>query len=414
MQGADRGDAVITSNAPVIPDVSARSRALATLEDYVLRETPTGASAAITAFADALAARYEGLGGTVVLHRTPGGPHVVADFPGRGSGAGAAPVLLIGHSDTVWPVGTLAGVVPWTTDGSRITGPGVYDMKSGLVVMEEALELLRARAATGAVDHVPVRIIVTADEEIGSPTSGALLLATAEGCSSAIGFESPHPDGDLKVGRLGSTRLELAVSGVPAHAALDPEKGVSATEEIIDQLLRVRDIAARATTRAGERPGTRVLYNLGSITAPGLANVVADEAAAVLGFRFSDPDIEGEVLDEIEALAPIRPRAEVTITRLSYRPAWKPRDADQILAALISDCDSRLDDNRPGRSPLGAAPAAGAADTNLLGASALGVVDGFGPRGGGAHARSEHIIVDSLWERIRLLAAVLSAIHLPG
>ena len=380
----------------------------------MLRETPTGASAAITAFADALAARYEGLGGTVVLHRTPGGPHVVADFPGRGSGAGAAPVLLIGHSDTVWPVGTLAGVVPWTTDGSRITGPGVYDMKSGLVVMEEALELLRARDATGAVDHVPVRIIVTADEEIGSPTSGALLLATAEGCSAAIGFESPHPDGDLKVGRLGSTRLELAVSGVPAHAALDPEKGVSATEEIIDQLLRVRDIAARATTRAGERPGTRVLYNLGSITAPGLANVVADEAAAVLGFRFSDPDIEGEVLDEIEALAPIRPRAEVTITRLSYRPAWKPRDADQVLAALISGCDSRLDDNRSGRSPLGAAPAAGAADTNLLGASALGVVDGFGPRGGGAHARSEHIIVDSLWERIRLLAAVLSAIHLPG
>ncbi|MDY7541285.1 MULTISPECIES: M20/M25/M40 family metallo-hydrolase [unclassified Cryobacterium] len=389
-------------------------RALATLEDYVLRETPTGASAAITAFTDALAIRYTELGGTVVLHPTPGGAHLVADFPGRGSGVGAAPVLLIGHSDTVWPVGTLAGDVPWTIDGTRITGPGVYDMKSGLVVMEEALELLRARAATGAVDHAPVRIIVTADEEIGSPTSGALLLATAEGCSAAIGFESPHPNGDLKVGRLGSTRLALAVSGVPAHAALDPEKGVSATEEIIDQLLRVRDIAARATTRAGARPGARVLYNLGSITAPGLANVVADNAVAVLGFRFSDPDIEGEVLDEIEALVPIRPRAEVAITRLSYRPAWKPRVADQKLSALISGCDSRLGDTRPGLSPLGAAPAAGAADTNLLGASALGVVDGFGPRGGGAHARSEHIIVASLWERIRLLAAVLTAIHLPG
>ncbi|MEB0305849.1 M20/M25/M40 family metallo-hydrolase, partial [Cryobacterium sp. 10I1] len=305
----------------------------------MLRETPTGAGAAITAFADALAARYSGLGGTVVLHPTPGGPHVVADFPGRGSGVGAAPVLLIGHSDTVWPVGTLAGDVPWTSDGIRITGPGAYDMKSGLVVMEEALELLRALGDAGAVDHVPVRIIVTADEEIGSPTSGALLLATADGCSAAIGFESPHPDGDLKVGRLGSTRLALAVSGVPAHAALDPEKGVSATEEIIDQLLRVRDIAARATIRAEEHPAAKVLYNLGSITAPGLANVVADDAVAVLGFRFSDPDIEGEVLDEIEALTPVRPRAQVAVTRLSYRPAWQPRAADQALAAVISGCD---------------------------------------------------------------------------
>ncbi|WP_241987373.1 M20/M25/M40 family metallo-hydrolase [Cryobacterium glucosi] len=379
----------------------------------MLRETPTGAGTAITALADALAARYSGLGGAVVLHPTPGGPHVVADFPGRGSGVGAAPVLLIGHSDTVWPVGTLAGDVPWTSDGIRITGPGVYDMKSGLVVMEEALEMLRALGDADAVDHVPVRIIVTADEEIGSPTSGALLLATADGCSAAIGFESPHPDGDLKVGRLGSTRLALAVSGVPAHAALDPEKGVSATEEIIDQLLQVRDIAARATIRAEERPAAKVLYNLGSITAPGLANVVADDAVAVLGFRFSDPDIEGEVLDEIEALTPVRPRAQVAVTRLSYRPAWQPRAADRALAAVISGCDAGFGDGGSDRAPLGARPAAGAADTNLLGASALGIVDGFGPRGGGAHARSEHIIVESLWERIRLLAEVLTVIHLP-
>ncbi|WBM80974.1 M20/M25/M40 family metallo-hydrolase [Cryobacterium breve] len=390
-------------------------RALATLEDYVLRETPTGASAAITAFTDALATRYTELGGTVVLHPTPGGAHLVADFPGRGSGVGAAPVLLIGHSDTVWPAGTLAGDVPWTADGTRITGPGVYDMKSGLVVMEEALELLRARAATGAVDHVPVRIIVTADEEIGSPTSGALLLATAEGCSAAIGFESPHPNGDLKVGRLGSTRLALAVSGVPAHAALDPEKGVSATEEIIDQLLRVRDIAARATTRAGARPGARVLYNLGSITAPGLANVVADNAVAVLGFRFSDPDIEGEVLDEIEALVPIRPRAEVAITRLSYRPAWKSRVADQEPVGV--DLRLRLPARRHPSGPFPPRRSPGGRRRRHQPARRIrpGRCRRFpDPAGRGAHARSEHIIVASLWERIRLLAAVLTAIHLPG
>jgi glutamate carboxypeptidase len=390
-----------SSSIPAISE-TARARALATLERYVLQETPTGDRAASTTFVEELSARYTQLGADVVLHPGVGGVHLVADWAGTGRGAGASTILLVGHSDTVWPVGTLAGAVPWISDGERIAGPGVYDMKSGLVIIEEALELLHDPSAPA--DRRPVRLIVTADEEIGSPTSGELLLAAAEGCAVAIGFESPHPDGSLKVGRLGSTRLNLAVTGVPAHAALDPDKGVSATEEIVDQLLRVRAIAAAATARAVDVPGTTVLYNLGSITAPGRANVVSDAAAAELGFRFSDPNIEQSVLSEITALAPLRAGATVEVTRLSYRPAWKPRAADVEFAAEVS----RLAETVLG-APLGQHPAAGAADTNLLGASDIAVIDGFGPRGGGAHARSEHIVVSSLWDRIALLAAVLAA-----
>ena len=390
-----------SSSIPAISD-TARARALATLERYVLQETPTGDRDASVTFVEELRDRYTALGGDVVLHPVDGGVHLVANWPGTGRGAGASTILLVGHSDTVWPVGTLAGAVPWIAGGERIAGPGVYDMKSGLVIIEEALELLRG--PDGPTDLRPVRIIVTADEEIGSPTSGDLLRATAEGCAVAIGFESPHPDGSLKVGRLGSTRLNLAVTGVPAHAALDPEKGVSATEEIVDQLLRVREIAAEATARAAQTPDTTVLYNLGSITAPGRANVVSDASAAELGFRFSDPEIEQSVLSEISALSAIRAGASVEVTRLSYRPAWKPRAADLDFAAHIS----ALAESVLG-APLGQLPAAGAADTNLLGASDIAVIDGFGPRGGGAHARSEHILVASLWERITLLAAVLSA-----
>ncbi|PXA71773.1 M20/M25/M40 family metallo-hydrolase [Cryobacterium arcticum] len=397
------------STDPFVVDHATKARALTALEAYVKRETPTGATEASREFVDVLAARYTLLGGTVVLHPMEAGTHLVADFPGRGAGAAAGAVLLVGHSDTVWPVGTLAGEVPWTSDGVRITGPGVYDMKSGLVVIEEALELLRS----SGVDHSPVRIIVTADEEIGSPSSSELLVATADGCAAAIGFESPQPNGDLKVGRLGSTRINLAVAGIPAHAALDPEKGVSATEEILDQLLRVREIAAQATRRAAEQPGATVLYNLGGITAPGQANVVAEAANALLGFRFSDLEIETQVLGEIEALTAIRPRAEVSVTRLSHRPAWKPRAADLTLASLIADIDAARAGGSHDHARMGQAPAAGAADTNLLGASDLGVVDGFGPRGGGAHARSEHILVESIWERISLLAAVLAGIHSP-
>jgi glutamate carboxypeptidase len=391
-------------------DVAAQKRALERLESYVLQETPTGDRAELVSFVEKLAARYTELGAESVIHPVDGGAHLVADLPGRGAGADTPPILLIGHSDTVWARGTLAEEVPWTNDGVRITGPGVYDMKSGLVVIEEALELLRS---TG-IDHRPVRIIVTADEEIGSPSSSDLLRSTAVGCTDAIGFESPHPNGDLKCGRLGSTRLKLTITGIPAHAALDPDKGVSATEEIVDQLLAVREIAARATERAATRDDTTVLYNLGSIEAPGLANVVSDGASAVLGFRFSDPEIEGEVLGEIEALQVIRAGATLTVERLSYRPAWKARAADKQLAGLIAQCaaEAPISPDDPEATaaglPVSCSPAAGAADTNLLGSTGIAVVDGFGPRGGGAHARSEHIIVASLWERIPLLAEVIA------
>jgi glutamate carboxypeptidase len=393
-----------------VVDADARRRALDRLESYVLQETPTGERDELTSFVQKLADRYTELGAEVVLHPVEGGAHLVADLPGRGASADTPPILLIGHSDTVWARGTLADEVPWTNDGTRITGPGVYDMKSGLVVIEEALELLRS---TG-VDHRPVRIIVTSDEEIGSPSSSDLLHETAVGCSAAIGFESPHPNGDLKCGRLGSTRIQLTVTGIPAHAALDPDKGVSATEEIVDQLLAVRAIAARATERAATRDDTTVLYNLGSIEAPGLANVVSDRASAVLGFRFSDPEIEGEVLREIEALQVIRAGATLDVSRLSYRPAWKARPADKELAGLIAQCaaEAPISPSDPDATaaglPVGCAPAAGAADTNLLGSTDIAVVDGFGPRGGGAHARSEHIIINSLWERIPLLAEVIA------
>jgi glutamate carboxypeptidase len=406
-------------------DAAARERTLDRLESYVRQETPTGDHDELASFVEKLAARYRDLGAETVLHPVEGGAHLVADLPGRGSGANTPPILLIGHSDTVWARGTLAEEVPWTNDRTRITGPGVYDMKSGLVVIEEALELLRA----SGVDHRPVRIIVTADEEIGSPSSSDLLRETAAGCSAAIGFESPHPNGDLKCGRLGSTRLQLTITGVPAHAALDPDKGVSATEEMVDQLLAVRAIAARATERAATREDTTVLYNLGSIEAPGLANVVSDGATAVLGFRFSDPEIEAEVLGEIEALQAIRDGATLTVERLSYRPAWKARPADRELAGLIATCAAEAPISEtasasgssgatvsPGDRgataaglPVGCAPAAGAADTNLLGGMDIAVVDGFGPRGGGAHARTEHIIIDSLWERIPLLAEVIAS-----
>lgn len=371
------------------PDDAEQKRALARLERYVRIETPTGDAVAILSLIALLAEQYASLGAETTLHPVAGGAHLVVNLPGRGRGEGQAPVLLVGHADTVWPRGTLASEPAWSNDGARITGPGAFDMKSGLVVIEEALILTAA-----ADDRRPVRIIVTADEEIGSPSSRELLIREAEGCAAAIGFESPHPDGGLKVGRLGSTRLRLFVTGVGAHAALDPDSGVSAAEELIDQLVLVRAIVESVRAETGQQ----VLYNLGSIDAPGLTNVVSSRAEALLGFRFSQAESEARVLAGIDSLVPIRAGASIAFERLSYRPTWTARPADVALARSLSEAAGGL----PGH-----APAAGAADTNFLGRLDLAVVDGMGPRGGGAHARSEHLLIADLWQRIVLLSRFL-------
>ncbi|WP_129336432.1 M20/M25/M40 family metallo-hydrolase [Cellulomonas endophytica] len=369
-------------------------RALRRLRDLVHLESPTGDVAAVTAVVDLLAEAFGALPGararTVVGDL---GPHLVVDVPGAGAGAGAAPVLLVGHADTVWPVGTLAGAVPWRESGDVVAGPGTLDMKAGLVVAETALAAL---AATGT-DHRPVRLVVVADEEVGSPTSAALVAEVADGVAAVLGLEAPHADGALKDARLGSTRVRLAVTGREAHAAVDPEKGVSAIDELVDALLAVRGLAADVAAR---RPGT-VLLNAGAVSGGGRANVVAGHAEALLGLRFGDLAVEREVLDALAALTPVRPGARLAAEVLTHRPTWAPGAASAGLLATVAAAAAVLG------TPVTARPAPGAADTNATGALGLPTLDGFGPHGGGAHAEAEHVRFPTLLDRAALVALVL-------
>lgn len=349
------------------------------LRRLVELETPSFDRTASAAVAGLLADWFAAAGASVETIPGEAGTHLRCEVPGEVAGG---PLLLVGHSDTVWPVGTLAGAVPWSVQGDVVRGPGVYDMKSGLVVMLAALERVRGRA------HRPVRVLVVCDEEVGSPTSQQLVRDSLDGVVAAIGFESPHPDGAFKVGRRGSSRVRLGVRGKAAHAALDPGAGVSAIDELVDQLLVVRGIVAAA----GER--SEVLCNVGTIAGGGRTNVVAEAATCELGLRFLDAGTEREVLDGLAALRPVRPGAELSMELVSHRPAWAPSGADEAWAASVGGYGSR--------------PAAGAGDTNLIGALGVPTLDGFGPRGGGAHAVDEHIFFSSLLERIELLAAVLT------
>lgn len=377
-----------------LADLAAAERepALRRLAELVAVETPSLDLAASARIGGMLADAYADLGAEVAVHATETGTHLVADLPGAG-----APLLLVGHSDTVWPVGTIDGAVPYVVDGDRIAGPGVFDMKSGLVVIEAALRI------TGRLgDRRAVRIVITGDEEVGSPGSRPIVEAACAGVGGAIGFESPHPDGALKVGRRGSTRLRLDVTGREAHAALDPERGISAVDELVDQLLALRSIVDRE--RAA---GHEVLANVGTIAGGGRANVIAGTASAELGLRFVDLPTERRLLAELTALPPIRAGAEVAATVLSNRPAWLAGDADAALLATIAaaSADAGLESG----AAITGRPAAGAGDTNLVAAIGVPSVDGFGPIGAGAHAAHEHLLVPSLLERIAMLAAVLRA-----
>lgn len=360
-------------------------RACERLEQLVAIESPSFDVPASVEIAGHLDRWWSALGARTRLVDTDAGRSFVADLPGDG-----APLLLVGHSDTVWPRGTLAGEVPWQVDGDTVRGPGVYDMKSGLVVMLAAAE----RVAGGA--HRALRVVVVADEEVGSPTTSDLLRASADGVAAALGFESPHPDGAVKVGRRGSTRLNLRVTGRAAHAALDPGAGISAIDELVDQLVAVRAVVTDPTLPS------EVLCNVGSISGGTRANVVAADAAAEIGLRFVEPVAEERVLAALRALEPVRRGAVLTWETLSHRPAWQASSADAAVAARLAFAAGSIGQE------LGSRPAAGAGDTNLLGSWGIPTVDGLGPRGGGAHAVSEHILLPSFRERIDLLATLFA------
>jgi len=355
-----------------------------TLWRYAAAETPSGDAAALDAFADLLAADTAALGATARRLPLPNGDALLVERPGERVGK---PALLLAHHDTVHPVGS----VPLRRDGDVLHGPGVYDMKGGLVVVLAAWDALRDAGVPARAS----RLLLTPDEEIGSPTSSALVLEQAAQAAYALGLEPPHPDGALKTSRMGSTRWRVSVAGRAAHAALDPGAGVSAIDELVDQLLAVRAIAA-------EHPD--VLVNVGMLGGGGRTNVVPDAASADVGLRFADLATEEAFLARLAALAPVRPGAVVTPQVVTRRPAWAPSPASDELLAAVAAAGALVGQPVAGRA------AAGAADTNLTGAAGLPSLDGFGPLGAGAHAATEHVLLASLPRRAALLAATLATV----
>ncbi|WP_392668165.1 M20/M25/M40 family metallo-hydrolase [Streptomyces sp. LN785] len=366
-----------------------RGRALTRLETLVMAESPSGEPELLQIVNADLEQAYRALGARISRDTGPHGDHLICEWPGDGAPSDGH-ILLIGHSDTVLPVGTTAER-PFRLhdDKDTVTGPGVYDMKGSLVAIELAFALLREH---GLAPRRPVRLVVVNDEEIGSPDGRRVIAAQAEGAVAALGFEPPLPGGALKTGRRGVARVRIDVRGVEAHAGLDASLGTSAIDELIDQIAAVR--GAVPAPPAAE-------FNIGTISGGTRANVVAGAARAELGLRFATPVAEAAVLGALDALAPVRAGAEVTVTRLSYRPAWE-RDPANPLAAHLASLAAELG------LDLATGTSGGAGDTNLTGALGIPTVDGLGPDGAGAHSMAERASINSLLARAALLAAYLT------
>lgn len=305
----------------------------------------------------------------------PAGPHV------HWRGGGAPRVLLLGHHDTVFPLGTLAQR-PFSVADGRATGPGVFDMKGGIVQAAHAV------AALG--DASGVEMLFSCDEEVGSLTSRALIEERALACGAVLVLEPSADGGALKTGRKGTGTFEVVVHGRAAHAGLEPEKGANALIEAARQVLVIAGFAApeRGTTV------TPTVAHAGTAD-----NVVPAEARIRVDCRVTDADETARVEACFAALAPVDPACRIEVLGSIGRPPM-PESASAELFPLARDVDPTID----------GVPVGGGSDGNFTAAIGVPTLDGLGAVGGGAHADHEHVIVSTMPARARLLAGILAAI----
>ena len=304
---------------------------------------------------------------------------------------GAAPILILGHTDTVHPRGAIKER-PWRTEDNRIYGPGIFDMKANCGL---ALEILRACDETGTRPAAPITILLTCDEESGSASGRALVEAEARAARAVLVLEPSAPGGRAKTARKGTGMFKIEVQGRASHAGLDPEKGVSAVLELARQTVRLHELNDPAS-------GTNVtvtIFNGGTYS-----NVVPAEARAEVDMRFTSLAAGLRVESEVLKSQPIDSRARLVIKGGINRP---PLERTEKVAGLYQHARhiaSLLDFD------LGEASVGGGSDGNFAGALGVPVLDGLGIEGDGAHAEHEHIIVDNIATRGALLAGLIATL----
>lgn len=350
------------------------------LRDLVACESPPGSRAHLAVCADLLDGWGREVFGRPARRVTVDGlPHLLW-------AAAEQDVLILGHFDTVFPAGTVTAR-PFTVVGDVATGPGVCDMKAGIVQLFTALRLL------GEGDRARVGLLLTCDEETGSVTSRPLIEREARRSGCVLVCEAATADGQLKVARKGGSVYQLIVRGRASHAGVEPHRGVNATVEVAHQVLALS--ALGAPTPAGTSV-TPTLLSAGTTTntVPALASVAVDVRA------WTGAELE-RVDRAIRGLVPLLPEAVLVVDGGINR---YPMRAD--LAQPLLDV-ARTVAKELGLDPPDGAHAAGASDANFTAALGVPTLDGLGAVGGGAHAADEYIDITRMPERAALLAGLV-------
>ena len=361
-----------------------------TIREFVEVESPSDNKLAGDRMGALLAGRFEALGGRARVHRAPDfADNIQIDFRGHEK---LKPVLLLGHFDTVYPLGTLS-TMPCHVAGGRMHGPGVLDMKSGIALMFFAIEALRAWH-TGLPR--PVTVFLVSDEEVGSNSSRKITEALAKDSAAVLVLEpAAGLHGAVKTARKGVGDYTLKVNGVAAHAGLDPGKGHSAILELSRQIIsisKLNDLQRGLSVNPGViRGGTRT-------------NVIAAEATAEIDVRIARASQAASLDRKFRALKPFDKYCTLSVEGGINR---LPMERSAGVAALYKKAQAIA---KQIEWKLEEAAVGGGSDGNFTAGMGIPTLDGMGGVGQGAHAVHEHIVISELPRRALLLAGMIESV----
>ena len=354
---------------------------LADLELLVNTESPSLDVPRLTASAAVLAGvMHRRLGSAPRIIEGPSGPHVLW------SGGDAPRVLIVGHHDTVFPVGSCAAR-PFAVVDGKATGPGVFDMKAGIVQAVHAVAAL--------ADPSGVEILITSDEEVGSDTSRALIEQRALACGNVLVCEPSADGGALKIARKGTGTFEVVVHGRAAHAGLEPEKGVNA-------LVAAAELITRIATFGDPATATTVTPTVA--TAGTVDNVVPAEARVRVDVRVEQAGEKERLEALFGSLSSSLPGASVEVLGGMNRPPMPASASATLFPVAVAAAAAA------GLATVHGVGVGGGSDGNFTAACGVPTLDGLGAVGGGAHAEHEHVLVDTMVDRARLLSALLASL----
>jgi len=356
------------------------------LKELVNLESPSSDKNAVDKCSDFAIREFKKFGAEVTRYpQKKIGDLYTVQYPGLKSKEKTEQILVLTHIDTVWPVGKIKEM-PFYISGNKVFGPGVLDMKSGLVM---AISSLRAIHELNIEPKKKIAVFINSAEEVGSEAAKEMIQKLAKRSSCVLCLEPSLPGGALKNQRKGRLVIRLDTKGKSSHAG-NPDEGINAVEELMAQL----KVALRLKSKA-------ITVNIGIIEGGERINIVPDSASAHLDIRFWNSTQKTKIINSLKQLQPTLKGAKVRYSVQSYLPPLEKTKASDKLFAQIADIATSMN------IQLEAGKSGGGSDASIAANTGVATLDGLGPDGAGIHAEDEHLLLSSLIERAALLTELL-------